>query len=218
MKGSARPSRLNLSADPSFVGREPLLGELAAAFDEVIAGKPSVAYVHGLSGMGKSTLIRHYLTQVASDEKAYILEGRCYEHESVPFKGFDSLVDCLTQLLKGLPFDVAAAFLPHDACFLYRYFAGFADKIHGKTIPVDANHLCYTRREPVGVVGAIAPWNFPLVLQSWKLGPALAAGNTVVYKSAEQAPLSALRLGELIVEAGFPPGVVNILSAILMKI
>src|SRR5438309_128146 len=93
----------------------------------------------------------------------------------------------------------------------YRYYAGWADKIHGKTIPVEGNYFCYTRHEPVGVVGQIIPWNFPLLMQAWKLAPALACGNTVVMKTAEQTPLSALRVGELILEAGFPEGVVNIL-------
>jgi aldehyde dehydrogenase (NAD+) len=94
----------------------------------------------------------------------------------------------------------------------YRYYAGWADKIQGKTIPINGSYFCYTRHEPVGVVGQIIPWNFPLLMQAWKLAPALATGNTVVLKTAEQTPLSALRIGELIVEAGFPPGVVNILS------
>jgi aldehyde dehydrogenase (NAD+) len=95
---------------------------------------------------------------------------------------------------------------------VYRYYAGWADKIQGKTIPLDRSYFCYTRHEPVGVVGQIIPWNFPLLMQACKLAPALAAGNTVVLKTAEQTPLSALRVGELIIEAGFPPGVVNILS------
>ncbi|MDM9384781.1 aldehyde dehydrogenase family protein [Chlorogloeopsis sp. ULAP01] len=94
----------------------------------------------------------------------------------------------------------------------YRYFAGWADKVHGKTIPINGPYFCYTRHEPVGVVGQIIPWNFPLLMQAWKLAPALATGNTVVMKTAEQTPLSALRIGELMIEAGFPPGVVNILS------
>ena len=92
----------------------------------------------------------------------------------------------------------------------FRYYAGWADKIHGETIPIRGDYFCYTRREPVGVCGLIIPWNFPLLLIAWKWGPALAAGNTVVLKPAEQTPLSALRLGELALEAGFPPGVINI--------
>ncbi len=93
----------------------------------------------------------------------------------------------------------------------YRYFAGWADKIQGKTIPLTGDFLCYTRREPIGVIGQIIPWNFPLLMQAWKLAPALATGNTVVLKPASYTPLSALRVGELIIDAGFPPGVVNIL-------
>lgn len=94
---------------------------------------------------------------------------------------------------------------------IYRYYAGWADKIQGKTIPINGTYFCYTRHEPVGVVGQIIPWNFPLVLQACKMAPALATGNTLILKPAEQTPLSALRIGELILEAGFPPGVVNIL-------
>src|SRR5689334_9406935 len=117
----------------------------------------------------------------------------------------------LESLDNGKPYKVAlAADLPLTvAC--YRYYAGWADKIQGKTIPIQGNYFCYTRHEPVGVVGQIIPWNFPLLMQAWKLGPALAAGNTVVLKPAEQTPLTALRVGELIVEAGFPAGVVNML-------
>jgi aldehyde dehydrogenase (NAD+) len=94
----------------------------------------------------------------------------------------------------------------------YRYYAGWADKIKGHTSPIEGNFNLYTRREPVGVVGQIIPWNFPILMQAWKLGPALAAGCTVVMKTAEQTPLSALRIAELIKEAGFPDGVVNIVS------
>ncbi|CAL1265894.1 unnamed protein product, partial [Larinioides sclopetarius] len=92
----------------------------------------------------------------------------------------------------------------------YRYYAGFSDKIYGKTLSVDGNYFSYTRHEPVGVCGQVIPWNFPLLMQAWKLAPALAAGNTIVLKPAEQTPLTALYVGELIKEAGFPPGVVNI--------
>lgn len=93
----------------------------------------------------------------------------------------------------------------------YRYYAGVANNIRGKTIPIHGNYQCYTRKEPKGVAGQIIPWNFPLLMQAWKLAPALAAGCTLILKPAEQTPLSALRIGELIVEAGFPEGVVNIL-------
>ncbi|MBW0236367.1 MULTISPECIES: aldehyde dehydrogenase family protein [Pseudomonas] len=94
------------------------------------------------------------------------------------------------------------------ACF--RYFGGIADKIEGKVIPVDAGFLNYVQRKPIGVVGQIVPWNFPLMFTSWKMGPALAAGNTVVLKPSELTPLSTLRIAELMKEVGFPDGVVNI--------
>jgi acyl-CoA reductase-like NAD-dependent aldehyde dehydrogenase len=92
----------------------------------------------------------------------------------------------------------------------FRYFAGMADKIHGETLPVSGPFLNYTLREPLGVVGCIVPWNFPLNIASWKVAPALACGNPVVLKPAEETPLTALRLGELAGEAGFPPGVFNV--------
>jgi aldehyde dehydrogenase (NAD+) len=92
----------------------------------------------------------------------------------------------------------------------YRYYAGWADKIEGCTIPVSGPYFTYTRHEPVGVCGQIIAWNFPLLLQAWKWAPALSAGCTSILKPAEQTPLSALRVGELALEAGFPPGVVNI--------
>jgi len=94
----------------------------------------------------------------------------------------------------------------------FRYYAGFADKVHGQQIPIEGPFLCYTRHEAVGVVAAIIPWNFPILMAAWKLGPALAMGCTVVLKPAEQTPLTALRLGDLLNEAGFPPGVVNIVT------
>jgi len=92
----------------------------------------------------------------------------------------------------------------------YRYFGGMADKFQGSLPPVEQGFLNYVTREPVGVVGQIVPWNFPIMFTSWKLGPALAAGNTVVMKPSELVPLSTLRLCELIAEVGFPPGVVNV--------
>lgn len=114
----------------------------------------------------------------------------------------------------GKPAKVAIAadlYLTHSC---YRYYGGWADKIKGATLPIEGNQRfnLYTRKEPVGVVGQIIPWNFPLLMQAWKLGPALAAGCTVVMKTAEQTPLSALKIAELIKEAGFPDGVVNIVS------
>src|SRR5260370_13803759 len=96
---------------------------------------------------------------------------------------------------------------------VFRYYAGWATKIHGETVNTFNHAFTYTLRDPVGVVGAIVAWNFPLLLASWKLGPALACGNTVVLKPAEQTPLTALRFGELALEAGLPPDVLNIITA-----
>jgi aldehyde dehydrogenase (NAD+) len=93
-----------------------------------------------------------------------------------------------------------------------QYFAGWANKIYGDTVPVRGPFLNYTRREPVGVVGALIPWNFPILMAVWKIAPALAAGNTVVLKPSRETPLSALRLGDLALEAGIPPGVLNVLT------
>jgi aldehyde dehydrogenase (NAD+) len=117
----------------------------------------------------------------------------------------------LETLDNGKPLSIAKAVDVPKTVACYRYFAGWADKVQGKTIPIDGDYFCYTKHEPVGVVGQIIPWNYPMLMQSWKLAPALATGNTIVLKPAEQTPLSALRIGELILEAGYPPGVVNIL-------
>jgi len=93
----------------------------------------------------------------------------------------------------------------------FRYYAGWATKIHGETLPVSVgNFHAYTLREPIGVVGQIIPWNFPLLMATWKIAVAVTCGNCVILKPAEQTPLTALRLGELAMEAGFPPGVINI--------
>jgi acyl-CoA reductase-like NAD-dependent aldehyde dehydrogenase len=94
----------------------------------------------------------------------------------------------------------------------FQYYAGWADKIHGETVPVKGNYLTYTLREPVGVVAAIVPWNFPLLLTSWKVAPALACGNTVIIKPASQTPLTALALAEIAQAVGLPPGVINVVT------
>jgi aldehyde dehydrogenase (NAD+) len=93
-----------------------------------------------------------------------------------------------------------------------QYFAGWADKFHGETVPVKGGQLVYTRREPLGVVAAIVPWNFPLLIAIWKVAPALAMGNTVILKPASQTPLTALKLGEMATAIGFPPGVLNVIT------
>jgi phenylacetaldehyde dehydrogenase len=118
----------------------------------------------------------------------------------------------LESIDNGKPVAVARVADVPLAVDLFRYMAGWATKIEGNTLPISAagKYLAYTLREPVGVVAQIIPWNFPLLMAAWKLGPALASGCTVILKPAEQTPLSALRLGELIQEAGFPDGVVNV--------
>jgi aldehyde dehydrogenase (NAD+) len=94
----------------------------------------------------------------------------------------------------------------------FEYYGGWSDKVMGETIPVKGNYLTYTLREPIGVVAAIVPWNFPLLLAAWKVAPALACGNTVILKPASQTPLTALALGEIAIEVGLPPGVLNVLT------
>src|ERR1700726_3286544 len=116
----------------------------------------------------------------------------------------------LEMLDNGKPLKIARVADVPLAVDLFRYMAGWATKIEGNTIPISGKFLAYTLRQPVGGVGQIIPWNFPLLMAAWKLGPALATGCTVVIKPAEQTPLTCLRLGELVLEAGIPDGVVNI--------
>jgi acyl-CoA reductase-like NAD-dependent aldehyde dehydrogenase len=119
----------------------------------------------------------------------------------------------IESLDNGKPVGLARYVDVRGAVAHLRYFAGWPTKVEGGVLPVSApNMLCYTRREPVGVCGQIVPWNFPLLMAAWKIAPALAAGCTTVLKPAEQTPLSALRLGELALEVGFPPGVLNVLT------
>jgi len=120
----------------------------------------------------------------------------------------------IESLDNGKPFSVARVADVPLAVDMFHYMAGWATKISGKTLPLSAGHdfHSYTQREPIGVVGQIIPWNFPLLMAAWKLAPALSCGCTIVLKVAEQTPLSGLRLAQLIDEAGFPPGVVNVLT------
>jgi phenylacetaldehyde dehydrogenase len=147
-------------------------------------------------------------TMAPSERGRYIWKlAELLEQHSEEFAQLESLDG-------GKPLTVARAADVPLAVDLFRYMAGWAGKIEGNTIPLSTqgkyNYFAYTLREPVGVVGQIIPWNFPLLMAAWKLGPALAAGCTIVLKPASLTPLSALRLGELFVEAGFPEGVLNI--------
>jgi aldehyde dehydrogenase (NAD+) len=118
----------------------------------------------------------------------------------------------LETLDNGKPLTFSRGFDIPASAETFRYYAGWVTKIYGETNPFDPAFFNYTLREPVGVCGQIIPWNFPLLMAAWKLGPALACGNTVILKPAEQTPLSALRLGEILTEAGVPEGVVNIVT------
>jgi acyl-CoA reductase-like NAD-dependent aldehyde dehydrogenase len=123
----------------------------------------------------------------------------------------DELAEIET-LDNGKPLTFSRGFDIPASAETFRYYGGWVTKLYGETNPSDPSFFNFTLREPVGVCGQIIPWNFPLLMAAWKLGPALACGNTVILKPAEQTPLSALRLGELIMEAGLPNGVVNIIT------
>lgn len=114
--------------------------------------------------------------------------------------------------LAGKPYSVALNEDLPETITTFRYYSGWADKIFGQTIGTTKEKFAYTIRQPIGVVAQIIPWNYPLSMAAWKLGPALACGNTIILKPAEQTPLSAIILGQLIIKAGFPPGVVNVLN------
>jgi len=117
----------------------------------------------------------------------------------------------LETLNNGTPISFTRAMIP-DVAKVFRYYAGWPTKLYGETNPSGANIFNFTLREPLGVCGQIIPWNGPLTMAAWKIAPALACGNTTILKPAEQTPLTAIRLGELILEAGVPPGVVNIIT------
>jgi aldehyde dehydrogenase (NAD+) len=163
-------------------------------------------------------------------ERAVAAAREALEHgpwASMPATGREQLMHALAQAIEdhdqelaelesldnGKPVGLAKYVDVRGAAAHLRYFAGWPTKIEGGVLPVTApNMLCYTRREPVGVCGQIVPWNFPLLMAAWKLGPCLAAGCVSVLKPAEQTPLTALRIGELALEVGFPPGVLNVIA------
>lgn len=136
--------------------------------------------------------------------------GIMVRHLCFSFLFLDGLKEILTAA--GKPYSVSLNDDIPEVTNPLRYYAGWADKIHGQTISTSHLKLAYTLRQPIGVVGQIIPWNYPLAMAAWKLGPALACGNTIVLKPAEQTPLSILYLANLIKEAGFPPGVINIVN------
>jgi len=148
-------------------------------------------------------------TKVAPAERARLL----YKLADLVEHNTDELA-ALETLNNGKAFTVAKAVDVKGTTDVLRYYAGWADKVHGKTIEVNDSKFAYTRHEPIGVVGQITPWNFPILMLAWKIAPALATGNTIVFKPSEWTPLTALRIASLIHEVGFPPGVVNILTGL----
>src|SRR5450432_3417645 len=192
---------VNSVSGKTFPSINPSTGEPIAQIAEADAADVDKAVAAARAAFEKGT----WRKMTAAQRGALI-----YKLADLIEKNLDELAQ-LEALDNGKPYGVArVADLPLTiAC--YRYYAGWADKLQGKTIPVNGSYFTYTKHEPVGVVAQIIPWNFPLLMQAWKLGPALATGCTVVMKPAEQTPLSALRVGELALEAGFPEGVVNIL-------
>lgn len=141
-----------------------------------------------------------------------------YERSRIMFRFADLLEKHSDEIARletwdnGKPYEQAAEAEIPMLIRLFRYYAGWADKIHGLTVPADGLHHVQTLHEPIGAVGQIIPWNFPLLMYAWKVGPALACGNTIVLKTAEQTPLSALYVSKLFHEAGLPPGVLNVIS------
>lgn len=179
----------------------PLTGEKLCSVSEAQSEDVDVAVKHA----------RHCFENVWTKISAH-------ERSILMFKLADLMESHLDELAaldsfdNGKAFAVAKAFDVTEAIKTIRYFAGWCTKNVGQTIPVEGDFIAYTRHEPIGVVGAITPFNFPLLMLIWKMGPLLACGNVVVLKSSEKTPLSALLFAELCREAGFPPGVVNVLS------
>jgi aldehyde dehydrogenase (NAD+) len=195
---------VDAASGKTFESRNPANGELLARVAEADAEDINRAVAAARAAFEKGPW---YWTMTPSERGKTIwkLADLMQEH-------IDELAE-LETLDNGKPIKLARGDDLPTTIDHYRYYAGWATKIHGSTIPLSSagnNYFNYTLREPVGVVGAIIPWNYPLMMAAWKLGAALACGNTVVLKPAEQTPISILRFGELVIEAGFPPGVVNI--------
>ncbi|MEA2402422.1 MAG: aldehyde dehydrogenase [Thermoleophilaceae bacterium] len=201
---------------PLFIDGEFVEAASGETFDTIDASTGEV--ITQISAAGEEDIDR----AVTAAARAFETWGKSHpaERERLLFRLADLIEENAEELAQlesldgGKPVgDAAAVDIPLTAA-TFRYNGGWPSKIEGITIPTAHDAHVYTRREPVGVVGAIVAWNFPLLLAAWKLGPALAAGCTVVLKPAEQTPLSTLRLAELIAEAGFPPGVVNVCNGL----
>ncbi len=187
----------------TFATLNPATGELLAKV--ALAGPEDVDQAVRAA---RKALEQGPWSKLSGDERGQLL----WRVAALIEKYADELAE-LETLDNGKPLRVARNGDIPMAARHFRYYAGWASKIEGSTIPVSyPSQFVYTRREPVGVVGLIIPWNFPLLMAAWKLAPALACGNTVLLKPAEETPLTALRLGEIVLEAGFPEGVINILT------
>jgi acyl-CoA reductase-like NAD-dependent aldehyde dehydrogenase len=186
----------------TFATLNPATGEVLAHVAEADAADVDIAVKAAKDAFKRGSPWR---TMDASARGHLLMKiADLIERDASTLAGLDSLDN-------GKPFTDALNIDVRLAAKCFRYYAGWADKIQGKTIPVDGKFFAYTRHEPVGVVGQIIPWNFPLLMATWKLAPALTSGCVVVLKPAEQTPLSVLHLAALFKEAGFPDGVVNVL-------
>ena len=193
---------VNAASEKSFPVYNPATGEVMAN----VAEGDREDIDHAVQAARKAFEVGPWSKMTASERGRLIWKlADLLEQHTEEFAQLESLDN-------GKPLGVARVADVPLAVDLFRYMAGWATKIEGNTIPFSPKYLAYTRREPVGVVGQIIPWNFPLLMAAWKLGPALATGCTVVLKPAEQTPLSALLLAELIEEAGIPEGVVNVVT------
>jgi acyl-CoA reductase-like NAD-dependent aldehyde dehydrogenase len=224
MSATALPEQLTDPAAREFAGRPQLLligGERVAAEDgttfqtvDPATGRPITEVAQaGPSDVDRAVRSsREALTggwaRISAADR-----GRLIARLADALEGHSEELAQLESLDNGKPLKMARVVDLTGTIEHFRHFAGWPERIFGRTIPVHQPDMhCYTRKEPVGVCGQIIPWNFPLLMAAWKLGPALAAGCTVVLKPAEQTPLTALRLGELALEVGFPPGVLNVLT------
>ncbi|GAA5800224.1 aldehyde dehydrogenase domain-containing protein [Helicostylum pulchrum] len=208
-KGKEVKVHTHLFINNEFVpGNGPLIETINPATEEVICSVHSAdeSDVNAAVKAAK-TCFQSTWRKVSPSEK-----GRLINKLADLMERDKDEIALLDALDNGKAFTVARDVDVTDSIACFRYFAGWADKIHGKTIDTTFDKLCYTRHEPLGVVGAVIPWNYPTMMAVWKFAPALAAGNTIVMKTSEITPLPLYKFAELVKEAGFPAGVVNIIT------
>jgi len=200
-----------------LIGGEPMGAADGRTFETLdpATAQPITTVAHaGAEDVDRAvTAARRGLDEGPWPEKSAADRARLLNHLADAIEQHADELAELESLDNGKPVKLAKIVDVASAAAHFRHFAGWAERITGEVLPVHQPGMhCYTRKEPVGVCGQIIPWNFPLLMAAWKLAPALAAGCTTVLKPAEQTPLSALRLGELALEAGVPAGVINVLS------